>query len=325
MDELRELTMAAVRQGQKGFYGPAAVAVNQRILALDPKNVAALLRLARCHTEARNWKEAHQAYRRLLELGVGDAGRVKEKLAETARLAAEQEEMKQRAAERERADEELRREERRRRFDETRAEAQAIGGFLEARTIAIAHRELMDYDAALIYHERSLQLAISRGDRIGALAAQASTLRRAGRPAEALRALEASIAIENSREKNKPTYTSFVATLRELGRLEEARREGEELIRIFPDDSHALFALARVFRDMFEREREPTLLDQAALFYTRATALQPPERNIVRELRALVDAGRMLQEMAPSPELKVKVDEFERHVERLEQRLNQAA
>ena len=105
-------------------------------------------------------------------------------------------------------------EERQRKLSE---EIEAIDSLLDARRLAIAAREARDYDLALDYHGRWLALALTLRARTGALASKAATLRRADRPAEALAVLRESIALDMSRERNKSSYTSLIAALREVG------------------------------------------------------------------------------------------------------------
>jgi tetratricopeptide (TPR) repeat protein len=315
-DELHKLEEQAARQGRKGFYGPSAVILNERILELDSGNVSARLRLARCHSEAGNWLGAHECYRQLLALGVGDAALIDEKLKETRSRAAQQLEAERRAEAAAREQEE-RTGQQRQQFVE---EASAIVNFVDARTLAIAARDSREYPRALVYHERSLELAISKGDRTGALAAHAATLRRAGHPAEALVVLRESIELEPSRERNKPSYTSLVATLRELDELDEARREGESLLQLYADDSWVLFALGGVFKALFQRDRDAALLDQAQTYYQRASELKPGERNMLAELRSLVELYDALSQQLREPEMAMKARELERHIARLQPR-----
>jgi tetratricopeptide (TPR) repeat protein len=317
-EEIQELIQRAAEQGRAGSFGPEAVAVNERILKINPADVIALLRLARCHTENEDWVAAHEAYRRLLELGAGDAELVHGKLKETRERAAAQEEANRSAEVRVRAQAE-REKNRQQRLDE---EAGAIGSFVEARTLAIAARDARDYPFALAYHERSIELASKKGDRIGALAAKASTLRKAGRPTDALLTLNQSIELEPSRERNKPSYTSLVATLRDLGELDQARREGESLLQLHPDDSWVLFAVGRVFKGLYERDGNPEFLDRSSAYTRRAAELQPGARNIVAELRSLVELYEILAENRRAPEIAEKARALEQHIARLEPRLS---
>lgn len=323
--ELQELEERAAVHGRQGSYGPAAVSLNERILKLDPGNLTALLRLVRCHTECEDWQAAHDSYRRLLELGVGDPARIQEKLKETQDRAAEQVEAERQGEEcarkkRER-DARLKREQHEReqqRHQQLVAEARAMTSLGNVRGLAIAAREARDYAVSLVYHERSLELAASKGDRTGALAAYASTLRQVNRPADALAALRESIELEPARDRNKHSYTSLVATLRELEHLDEARTEGESLLALHPDDSWVLFALGRVFKDLFARDRKGHLLDQANLYYRRAAELKPGDRNILAELRSLVTLYDKLAEQLGAPEIAEQGRQLELHIARLE-------
>ena len=302
-DELKTLRERAARHGRKGSYGRDAVALNERILALDPADATALLRLIRCHEEAGDWLSAHECYAELLALGVGDEGRIRAKLEETHERAAAQIPARREAEARER-DRQAREAERQRKLIE---DAQAIDSFRDARSLAIAAREAKEYDTAIAYHDRSVDLARSVGDKTGALAAKASTLRRAERPEEAHSALRASIALDPSRETNKPSYTSLVAVLRELDELDDARQEGEALLERYPNDSFVLFALGRVLKDLARRDRDPAMLERAQRCYRRAEELQPGDRNIVAELRSLISLYDELARQLQQPELRPRL------------------
>jgi tetratricopeptide (TPR) repeat protein len=58
----------ARRLGQKGDWGPKAVQVNTRILELDPDNLPALTRRARCFFEQDDYPAARKDYVRALQL-----------------------------------------------------------------------------------------------------------------------------------------------------------------------------------------------------------------------------------------------------------------
>lgn len=334
--DLQELEERAAVHGRQGSYGPAAVSLNERILVLDPGNLTALFRLVRCHTEREDWLAAHDSYRRLLGLGVGDPALIQEKLKEMQDRAAEQAVADRQAEERAREqrerdkllerqqqerDEQLKREQHEREQQRHRQlieEARAMTSLGDVRGLAIAAREARDYAVSLVYHERSLELATSKGDRTGALAAYASTLRQVRRPADALAALRESLELEPARDRNKHSYTSLVATLRELEHLDEARTEGESLLAMHPDDSWVLFALGRVFKDLFARDREGALLDRANLYYRRAAELKPGDRNILAELRSLVTLYDKLAEQLGAPEIAEQGRQLELHISRLE-------
>lgn len=200
-----------------------------------------------------------------------------------------------------------------------------IDSFIDARTLAIGARDARDFELALLYHDRSLELAPTKGDLVGALAAQASTLRKVGRPDQALVALRRSIELEPSRKRNKPSYTSLVASLRELGQLDAARREGEALLELFPEDWRLLFALGRLFNDLFARDQDTAHLDRSVEFYRRASNLQPGDRDIAAELRSLVSLYDSLADQLRAPHLAERARELERHVARLERRLAEFA
>lgn len=58
----------ARRLGKKGDWGSDATRINSRILELDPDNLAALTRRARCYFEQDDYASAREDYRRALEI-----------------------------------------------------------------------------------------------------------------------------------------------------------------------------------------------------------------------------------------------------------------
>lgn len=69
--DFEALTREARRLGQKGDWGPKAIQVNTRILEVDPDNLAALTRRARCFFERDDYPAARKDYIRALQLYPG--------------------------------------------------------------------------------------------------------------------------------------------------------------------------------------------------------------------------------------------------------------
>ncbi len=65
---LETLTREARRLGKKGDWGPDATRINSQILELDPDNLAALTRRARCYFEQDDYTAAKEDYQRALEI-----------------------------------------------------------------------------------------------------------------------------------------------------------------------------------------------------------------------------------------------------------------
>lgn len=65
---LETLMREAKRLGNKGDWGPDAIRINSRILELDPNNLAALTRRARCYFEQDDYAAAREDYQRALEI-----------------------------------------------------------------------------------------------------------------------------------------------------------------------------------------------------------------------------------------------------------------
>ncbi len=92
------LMYEAKRLGQRGEWGPNATSVNSRILELDPDNLAALTRRARCFFEQDDYPAAKKDYEKALQIYPGSK-LVKEALAKIDRgWDAARERMQRRAA-----------------------------------------------------------------------------------------------------------------------------------------------------------------------------------------------------------------------------------
>lgn len=92
---LEALMREARRLGQKGDWGPRATQINTRILELDPDNLPALTRRARCFFEQDDYPAARKDYVRVLELYPGSK-LVQEALAKIDRGWDASQERKQR-------------------------------------------------------------------------------------------------------------------------------------------------------------------------------------------------------------------------------------
>jgi tetratricopeptide (TPR) repeat protein len=71
-EELRTFVSEARRLRAQESWGKAAIEANTRILVLDPTNVAALNRRARCYRERMDLSAAKEDYLRALELSPGN-------------------------------------------------------------------------------------------------------------------------------------------------------------------------------------------------------------------------------------------------------------
>lgn len=71
-EELRTFVSEARRLRAQENWGEAAIEANTRILVLDPTNVAALNRRARCYRERMDLSAAKEDYLRALELSPGN-------------------------------------------------------------------------------------------------------------------------------------------------------------------------------------------------------------------------------------------------------------
>lgn len=96
-DDLEALAREARRLGQKGDWGPEATRLNTEILELDPDNLPALTRRARCYLEQDDYPAAKKDYVRALQLYPGSK-LVQEALAKIEREWDASLERKQRRA-----------------------------------------------------------------------------------------------------------------------------------------------------------------------------------------------------------------------------------
>ena len=162
--ELGKLRQDARRLNRAGSWDEEAMRVNSRILELDPRDVAALTRRARCRRTLKQFEGAMEDYRRALELSPAHP-HIPQALDETKREADAYEEEKQKTREKELKE--------RRRLDEARTFAAAY------RLARDAKRETPpDYRRVIPALEKALTLA-TRGSRNSVQVELAATYRKA--------------------------------------------------------------------------------------------------------------------------------------------------
>lgn len=314
--ELQDLRARAAHCGQKGTYNRDAVRLNEQILELDPSDAVATVRLARCHEENRDWLAALSCYQRLKALD-GEQAWIDEKIEFAEERAAEQAAMRRDAAARER-DRWLRLQERQERLA---AEARKINDLPAVRLLAKQARDVGDFERALVYHDRSLELLPPfDADRAAVLSSKAATLRALGQPAAARAVLEESFELDSSRRSNKASHTCHVAVLRELGALEASRAEGDALLELYPNDPFVLRALGAALRDIAARDSDPVALERAEQCFRRAAEVDPGERDVARELRSLIALYDKLAIDLARPHLSEKARQIEEHLDSLRSR-----
>lgn len=174
------------------------------------------------------------------------------------------------------------------------ASAQAASSAEEARAIGVAYRAAGEHEIAKLALEQGFKVATTWKEKLSIVEVLAPTYRALGDPGKALRACEYAIDLGASYEDNAAVYTSMTATLRQLGRLDEARCHGEELLRRYPEDSFVLNALAAVYGRLAVRNADVALAERAEELSLRSTELEP-ERN---GLRLLQDLLRTLEDLA---------------------------
>ncbi|MGH3010223.1 MAG: hypothetical protein ACRDMY_00020 [Gaiellaceae bacterium] len=275
--DLSKLGRAAVELAKRGVFSDEAVRANQAVLDVDPENVDALLRLLRCRMHRSEYFQAADLVERLDALGLDDSDRayVDRFRAEAVAKAAED----RGRWERERTALQERR--------EILASARTIPSAQEAQALGAAYRG-KDNELAIAFLERGLKVAATWEETLSVLAVLAPTYRDAGDLPSALAAYERAIEIEPDYERNRVVYTSWTATLRRIGRLDDARRHGEELDRRFPDDSFVLNALGAVYVHLSVRDRDVVLAKKAEDCFLRAAERDPGARDNLRQLRTLI-------------------------------------
>jgi len=167
-------------------------------------------------------------------------------------------------------------------------------------------------------------IASRRPDRVALLSAFAPALRDSGRLDEALAAYQEAIELEPSYETNKAAYTSLTATLRRLGRLDEAQHHGEQLRQVHPDDPYVLNALGAVYTALLQRDRDSHFGRKAEECFIRAARNGAESRNPVRYLRDLAaavrEAGRRLEAAGVAgvrERAAADAERLERHIDQL--------
>lgn len=277
VDDLSKLARAAVELAKRGVFSDEAVRANQAVLDVDPDNVDALLRLLRCRVHRSEFTQAVGLVDRLDALRLDDSDRdyvdrfraevVAKAGAEKLRLDGEE------AARRERK--------------ELLASARTVPSPQEAQALGAAYRG-HDDELAIAFLERGLEVAATWEENLSVLAVLAPTYRDAGDLASALRAYERAIVIEPDYERNKVIYTSMTATLRQIGRLDDARLHGEALNRLFADDAYVLRALGAVYVRLSVRDQDVALANKAEDCFLRAAERDPGARDNLRQLRTLI-------------------------------------
>jgi tetratricopeptide (TPR) repeat protein len=245
-DELRELARRSSQLAKADDWGEEALRVNARIVELRPGAEGALMRLANCQWKTGDGQAAEDAYRQVLSLGK-DATHVKiaqRRLGEIGEI--------RRAAE--------------------------CTSSTEARQQAIWFRDQGAIERARPWFRRAVEVAHDDAERTSAFSAWVSMLRSARQFEAALGLLRESIAAEPSRRSNKASYTALVATLVDLGRLDEAMSEGPQLLKLHPDDPHVLNACGRLFQAVYKQTGNPSFKQRADACFARLAGSPPSTR-----------------------------------------------
>ena len=287
----------------------AAVARYRALLREDPHNAEAALRLARCHAAREEWMNARSTYELALSLRPSAAQRTEAakgfERAEVAEL-----EYRRTAAERERG-EKL---DRIARLYEEVKRVPTVGEARDLGQLALSREP----ELAIAYYQRALELCGSHGDHISTLPALAAALRKAGLANEAADRLQESIDLEPSIRLNRASHTTLVATLRQLGRLDEARTRADVLVQELPDDPYVLRTAGAVYHELGDTRGDALLLQRAGDCFVKAERLDPRKEAAGPRLRAVIDMLRRLAQITENHLAAKAADDLEFQVREIE-------
>lgn len=313
-EDLLQRVRSAVALAKRGTWTDEAIRANEAVLDLDPDNVDALLRLLRCRMYRSEYLAANAVVDRLDALELEDSDRaLVERHRQEAMAGADEE------RERARSEEAARRER-----NELLASAREVSSAREALALADAYRDTDDTEMVIALLERGRDVATTSEEMLSVLARLARNYRDVGNMTAALETYEHAIEIEPSYERNRVVYTSLTATLRRLGRFDDARQHGEALVDHFPDDPYVLNALGVVFVKLSVRDGDVNLAARAEDCFARAAAQAPDTRDSRKNLCDLAQALAELSDMLARAGDQASVDAVEaqrerigRHLERL--------
>jgi tetratricopeptide (TPR) repeat protein len=202
--------MALVKRSQElaaaDDWGPEARSVNAQLVELQPDAAGVWLRLGHCAEWARDLEEAERAFRTVLHLQPGSR---MERIARHRLIV----------------------------IVELRA-ARGVTEPGEARRRAMEHRDAGRLEAADVWFRHAVDLAGRTEDKVAALAAWASMLRTERKFREAHDVLLEAISLDRSRVTNRASFVSFAASLADLGQIQAARNELNQLRSLRPRDEY---------------------------------------------------------------------------------------
>jgi tetratricopeptide (TPR) repeat protein len=228
-----ELEDEALRLRRRGIWGTDALTVNERLLDLDPENVGAWSRKARCLMEAGDFDGSEVAYERVRLLTKSDASM--QKVVERA-LRDLQQARQAKAAE---ASQDA----------EGRRDIDSTKGWRDALHLAIRFRESGRLDLAVEAHERSLVLASNDTAHRHCVSSYSATKRRLGRWKDAATSCSMLLADDPDPVRNLEAYTCLTAALGDAGWLQDAKTLLDAILPYVPRDME----IAQTARSIYGR------------------------------------------------------------------------
>lgn len=198
---------------------PEGVDLNQQILALDPTNAAAHVRLARAYQAQRKFAEAKAACQEALRLNPGSTV-AKQRLQ---RISEEWELAKQ---------------------------AQALSDWDEAFQRGVEEKADEYTGLAIAYLWRAIELSTSRWQSVACRTALGAAYCAMKDPLSLERAAAQYELVLHHVPDDLPAKKGLAAVLRDQGELSQARRMYEQVLDVAPRDPHALAGLAGVLHDL---------------------------------------------------------------------------
>jgi tetratricopeptide (TPR) repeat protein len=248
--ELERLRDEAETQQEQGLWGEEALAANERIVALDPKDLAAKIRLGRCVQSAGRPCDALTLFDDVLAADPQDNVAL-----ELRGVAA--------------ADCELERDVRRIQeeggLDALRAAAGSAGSSLRDLRFAVLARQ------AVLAEDPSPQST-------GALA---QALLDKGELYTAGPLFRQALVADPDPATNAESMLGYIELLREQSRRQEAIAVGETILAALPDDVRALKVMTELHCDLADIERRHDLLEQANGYADRIWSQGVQDESVV--------------------------------------------
>lgn len=304
---IRVLEERARQLGKAGEWGQLALGVNTRILEIDPDNLAALTRRARCNLACDDYPAAKADYERALALGPRSRVQQEDLARGLAEVEAGWEEAVRRRA---------KREEKRERRERLFREIEGIEGFEEARALGILYaggiKGGTSYSAGqgAVGIDRELAVAAFRraysidprrrtkagGERLDPGLFEVPTrlggvYRAMGEPDEAAKVYEWVLSHHDSRFAR----VGLAAVREDQGHHEEALEHYEMVLASHLGDSYALKGMARVLASLGREEEAIAAFERAAYLADDAADAARARAGLARLKGALEREGRTEQ------------------------------